>query len=482
MVEVGLWRKFHILLLVSSAWPWLLLLPLPSLSQVVKHLPGFDGPLPFHFETGYVGVGESEDVQLFYYFVKSQGTPETDPLMLWLTGGPGCSALSGLFHEIGPLHFRLVEYNGSLPTLKLNPYAWTQAASIIFVDLPVLTGFSYAKTDVASLSSDKIEIHQAIEFLNKWLVEHAEFMGNPVYIGGDSYAGIVIPAIALRIANENEQGIKPMINLKGYLVGNGRANATIEDNSKIQFAHGMALISDELYESLKRSCGGEYYNVDPSNSECLKYVGDFHKCTSGLESAQILLPKCTFASPKPNTILSLRLRRSLEEDKNPTPKSVEAEPPPTLGCPTFAYLLSKYWANDEAVQTALHVRKGTIGTWERCSSRLKYTVDIPTSTEFHIQLAKKGYRSLIYSGDHDMLIPYVGTLEWIKSLNFKIVEEWRSWRLNNQVAGYTRTYSHPAQLNLMTFATIKGAGHTAPEYKPPECVAMFQRWIKEDPL
>ncbi|CAL1361347.1 unnamed protein product [Linum trigynum] len=120
---------------------------------------------------------------------------------------------------------------------------------------------------------------------------------------------------------------------------------------------------------------------------------------------------------------------------------------------------------------------GTIGTWERCSSRLRFTIDVPSSTEFHLQLARKGYRSLIYSGDHDLIIPYVGTLEWIQSLNFRIVDEWRPWLLKNQVAGYTRTYSDPRYFNLMTFATVKGGGHTAPEYKPPECFAMFQRWI-----
>jgi carboxypeptidase C (cathepsin A) len=33
----------------------------------------------------YVGVGDEEDVQVFYYF-ESGNNPKEDPLMLWLTG------------------------------------------------------------------------------------------------------------------------------------------------------------------------------------------------------------------------------------------------------------------------------------------------------------------------------------------------------------------------------------------------------------
>ncbi|CAI0464495.1 unnamed protein product [Linum tenue] len=133
----------------------------------IKYLPGFDGPLPFYLETGYIGVGEAEEVQLFYYFVKSERNPEQDPLILWLTGGPGCSSLSGLAFEIGPVRFKVVEYNGSLPTLVLNPDSWTKVSSIIFLDLPVGAGFSYATSEPASRSSDKVQASQAVEFMRK---------------------------------------------------------------------------------------------------------------------------------------------------------------------------------------------------------------------------------------------------------------------------------------------------------------------------
>ncbi|KAF3666105.1 putative serine carboxypeptidase-like 19-like [Capsicum annuum] len=394
--------------------------------SLVKFLPGFQGPLPFALETGYVGVGDVEDVQLFYYFIKSESNPESDPVLLWITGGPGCSALSGLIYEIGPITFEPVEYNGSFPTMILNPYSWTKAASIIFLDFPVGTGFSYAATPAAQQSSDLKSSDHAYQFLHKWFIHHPEFLRNPLYVAGDSYSGMFVPIITQIIAIKNDMEIKPFINLKGYLLGNPLTFKG-EDNYEIPYAHGMGLISDEFYELLK-----------------------------GINEPHILEPKCEFVSPKPHLLFGQR--RSLDEKfhqlKNP-------EQLPALKCRNDWYKHSYHWADDGQDRDALNIRKDTVGKWERCASNLKYQKTVMSTIPYHASLSSKGYRSLIYSGDHDKVVSFQSTQAWIKSLNYSIVDDWRTWTVDNQVAGEQGILHQNISL-ANVWPCSQGGYHTSP--------------------
>ncbi|WOH06978.1 hypothetical protein DCAR_0626407 [Daucus carota subsp. sativus] len=437
-------------------------------SPAIKFLPGFPGPLPFRLETGYVGVDKSEDVQLFYYFVESQRKPKEDPVILWMTGGPGCSSFSGLAMGIGPIYFKEVPYDGTLPTLLLNPDAWTKTASMIFLDYPVGTGFSYGRTSIASRTDDNQAAAQAVQFVRKWLVSHPEFLSNPFYVGGDSYAGIFVPIITQMMSNGNEAGLKPSINLKGYIAGNPKTFPA-ENNFSIPFSHGKGLISDELYESLIRSCGFDL-KPDPDSTECTEAFEAYNQCIDGINSFDILDINCP---------IDLPLRRLLSNENRvfsdrfgETSLSAQS----ISDCLADAHELFDYWFNDEKVRNALHTRKKTIETWTRCGD-VEYDGQIKDVRPYHANLSTKGYRSLIYSGDNDWLVPFQSTQAWIRGLNYSIFDDWRRWIVEDQIAGYTRTYS-----NKMTFATVKGGSHTAPDNRPAECYAMFERWVSEKPL
>uniref|UniRef100_J3N0G3 Uncharacterized protein n=1 Tax=Oryza brachyantha TaxID=4533 RepID=J3N0G3_ORYBR len=410
-----------LLLLLGTTWA----AAASARRNVVREVKGFEGRLPFHLETGYVEVDEQHGVELFYYFIQSERRPADDPLILWITGGPGCSALSGLLFEIGPLKFDVAGYTEGFPRLVYFQDSWTKVSNVIFLDAPVGTGFSYARHEQGYNVSLTQTGHHLLVFLTKWLADHPEFSSNPLYIGGDSYSGYTVPVTALQIANDGH------LNLKGYLVGNAATDIKYDDGGKVPFMHGMGLISDEMYEAARKSCRGDYVST-PTNAECASALQAINSATFAINPVHILEPICGFA-------LGMG-RRAMAEERLRLGLPVE--------CRDNGYRLSYLWADDP-----------------------EFRHDVESAIPYHEEMTQRGYRALVYNGDHDLDMTFVGTQAWIRTLGYPVVTAWRPWYSNRQVAGFTTVYAH----NL-TFATVKGAGHTAPEYRPKECLDMLDRW------
>ncbi|KAG8089740.1 hypothetical protein GUJ93_ZPchr0011g28522 [Zizania palustris] len=422
----------------------------------VARLPGFGGALPSRLETGYVTVDEENGAELFYHFIESEGDPGSDPVLLWITGGDRCSALNALFFEIGPFKLVVEPYNGSLPRLRYHPYTWTKVANLLFVDSPVGAGFSFSRDprgyDVGDVSASL----QLVKFLNEWFKEHPDYLSNPFYVGGDSYGGKIAPIVAQKISEGVEAGIRPTLNLKGYLVGNPGTGESIDDKLKVPYVHGVGIISDQLYETITEHCKGEDYD-NPTNVICAQALTRFNSLLEEVSKTNILYPKCIYTSPGPNH--DNIDRRILKEER----EVIHHPPPqPSIKCKGYSHYLSYFWANNNATREALGIRKGTVNEWVRCHDHdLPYTKDISSSIKYHRNVTLKGYRALA----------------WVRSLNYPIVDDWRAWHLDGQSAGFTIAYG-----NNLTFATVKGGGHTAPEYEPERCFAMFSRWISHKPL
>jgi serine carboxypeptidase-like clade 1 len=172
----------------------------------------------------------------------------------------------------------------------------------LYIDAPVGTGFSYSKTSQGYYSDDQKTVADLYTFLQKWLIDHPEFIENQLYIGGGSYVGLLVPVLVQKIYDANEAGHKPPFSIKGYVLGSPKTDSYLDANSKVQAAHRLTLISDELYKSAKTNCNGDYVNIDPTNERCAVDVEAIDELLRGINLVQVLEPVCTSGSLKPDKV------------------------------------------------------------------------------------------------------------------------------------------------------------------------------------
>ncbi len=95
-------------------------------------------------------------------------------------------------------------------------------------------------------------------------------------------------------------------------------------------------------------------------------------------------------------------------------------------------------------------------------------------------LLKGKYKILKYSGDTDGAVATYGTQQWINELNWEIKEAWRPYYIQNmygtQVAGYVEVRDG------LTFVTVHGAGHMAPQFKRQPTYHAIFNFINNQPL
>jgi carboxypeptidase C (cathepsin A) len=169
-------------------------------------------------EAGYIKLANKKDDHYFYWFFESETNPSSDPLVIWLTGGPGASSLYALLTENGPCTVQ--------PdlTTKNNPYAWNNQANVIWLDQPTDVGFSYGAPEDRDFNGTNVG-ENLYWFLQGFIEKHPEFDNREFFLFGESYGGHYVPDGAHYIWEQNKLGnAQPgskKINLQGIAIGNG---------------------------------------------------------------------------------------------------------------------------------------------------------------------------------------------------------------------------------------------------------------------
>ncbi|MEW5315793.1 MAG: hypothetical protein WDW38_007198 [Sanguina aurantia] len=394
---------------------------------------------------GYFTLDRTYDARMFYFYFQARNpTPET-PVVLWMTGGPGCSSELAVFYENGPYTI-----NADM-TLTENKFGWDVNSHMIFIDQPIGTGFSYSEDERDRVFDEKTVGDDMLDFLQEFFAVHPEIADNDFFVTGESYAGHYVPTVAHRIWAANRDGEGRSIALAGIAIGNGLTDPAIQYGAYGPFALQNKLISQSVHDGMQF-----LYPLCRWGANLCTSTGWDWVCGIALTYCQAT----TFG-----TVLALNPGINVYD----ITKQCE-------GALCYDFTLADQYLNSKAVRAQLHVNR----TWEGCSMDVNadFFSDISRAYDGLLpEMLADGIRVLIYAGERDLICNWLGNLRWVDSLAWDGAAEWaltseEPWQSDGKVAGSVRS-SGP-----LTFLKVARAGHMVPMDQPQAALDMISTFTR----
>lgn len=392
---------------------------------------------------GYIPVNQKMNGNLFYWIFESQGSPKTDPVVLWVSGGPGCSGGLASFYENGPYSI-----NANL-TLNDNPYSWNKVATVIYIDQPVDVGYSYA--DSPYVVDETGVGHDMRIFFLQFFKKFPQFSSQGFYISGESYGGKYVPTMATVILDLNKKEMKnDPINLKGISIGNGVVNPSIQFPLQPLSAFEAGVVTRDQYNSLVKD-----------TIPCQEFLKQKMWSNASASCNQIMMNLLHFAG-----------------DINPTNYKDHCQ---IQNC--FNYDNITNYLNQASIKSQLGVPANV--SWQTCNFDIQFTdkdqMDSVANDQISHILDHSNIRVLIYYGDLDLVCPYQGGLAWMVATKWSgqkafVSSKLTEWKKGKELYGWAKSYSK------FTYVRVANGGHMAPHDAPISSLDLFSNFVKNLPF
>jgi serine carboxypeptidase-like clade 4 len=407
------------------------------------------GPRDAGHYAGYFNLNRNYSASMFYTFFESRGNKAKDPLILMMTGGPGCGSEQSIFFQNGP--FKIEDHIENL-TLSWNEFGWDKEANIIFVDQPLETGFSYSSSKTRH--EEEVVSEDIFDFFQAFFVAHPEFAKNDLFVMGESYGGYYVPAVSARLhqANKLRQGLPT--NLKGFAIGSGLTHPSIRYEAYADYALKMGLIADDDHGRLSR--------LFPTCAESIELCGNKGTITC---TAAYLVCQSIF-----NTVLAIA--------GNINPYDIRKECNEDL-CYDFSNM--ENYLNYGHVREALGVGDQKLISCSPLVYEATFMEWMKNKENLIPALLEDGLEVLVYAGDFDFICNWLGNSRWAAALSWSGQREyakapWRKFEVDGSEAGLVTGFKN------LNFVKVKGAGHLVAMDQPRHAFEMFRRWLRGVPL
>ncbi|KAL5473680.1 hypothetical protein EMCRGX_G028196 [Ephydatia muelleri] len=395
---------------------------------------------------------------MFWWLYGSTGTtPRNEtPLVMWLQGGPGASSTGfGNFEEIGPLDVNQA----------YRPFTWVKAANVLFVDNPVGTGYSYVTdnsaytTNVSQIADDLLTLFQA------FLQQQPAFQNVPFYIFSESYGGKMAAAFGLTLFNAIKAGQVKCI-FKGVALGDSWISPVdsvatwssyLLSLSQINY-NGMAQLDSLTVEIEKALANGDYTlatNLWSTSEDTVESL------TDNVNFYNVLQHNVPDDSLKSLTPMERAMRRHLLVNLGDALSDLMNGP------------IRKYLGDIPA-----NVVWG--GQSDQVFSKQEgdFMKDVVGTVG---QLLSVGVNVTVYSGELDLIVDVLGTLQWINKLPWSGLKDFLaaarvplyppSGEATKDTGAFYQAYQN------LHFYWILNAGHMVPSDAAEMAFTMLKRII-----
>ncbi|KAI1700644.1 serine carboxypeptidase domain-containing protein [Ditylenchus destructor] len=475
--------------------------PLKHLQDKIWNLPGLTFTPQFDQYSGHLN-GNVPGNYLFYWLFEAQYNRENAPLILWLSGGPGCSSLGPLVSEHGPF----------------------RAAYVVYLDSPRGVGFSYQNMseNPSREWNEELTAQDTLAALKQLYETYGFLNGRDLYITGESYAGVYVPTLVNHMIKEFEKDNNGMfnglgVNLKGMVIGNGYFSAKWTYATIYDYLYFHGILQKSQWDAIRKCCvpPNELYCHIPEDVKCepfenglldeilanpdhTDYYNIYQQCYEMESIPQVISghPKSA-TSPKESSKNSQReehkIRKILQKslihpNKSTSNKSRNpsadfgfdiqvmfnyASNDPFFSFPCYIFSKAEEYFDQVYVREALHV-PDSVQKWTFCNDTINAHYDSAylqgskdtdvifneiLSSSYLQQRTKEPFHILLYNGRHPWYYHSHNTSSlagFLKSYEF---------------SGKSRTFAH---LDLLT---VKGAGHFVPLDRPAPALQMLHNFL-----
>ncbi|KAL3269548.1 hypothetical protein HHI36_008613 [Cryptolaemus montrouzieri] len=385
--------------------------------------------------TGFFTVNKTYNSNLFAWFCPSE-SDSSDPVVLWLQGGPGSTSLFGLFSENGPFKMK------NETEVILREKTWTKNNNMLYIDNPAGTGYSF--TDKGGYVHDEDQVGEELfQAIQQFFLLFPELRKNEFFITGESYGGHYIPAISHTILRKNvDLPYDLKINLKGLAIGNGWTDPINQLNyGEYLFQHGI------VDSNIKKI-------MDEQRDKAIELInqGEYVRARDVYDNLLFIITNTTGITNLYNYLFAL------DTDDEP---------------------LMDAFIQTSPVRKAIHVGNATFHNGDEVEAALD--VDFMKSVVHLLPDLLDNYRVLLYSGQVDIIVAYPLTINYLQKLNFSAAAEYKTakrntWYVDKNIAGFVKVAGN------LTDLLVRDAGHMVPTDQPAWAFDLINRFTRNIPF